>query len=220
MAGAQALVRYHGDVALFACPFCHDMFDKAEAQTCPVCGVPLVAFEKLAPSEEALGEDGTPIAPEHELLARTYMGRGRGALAGLSMAGLVAFFLPWVHVTMPETVDYSGVSIAMRLGWAWGAGVAWFVLTPTVLTRRTIMQMRGARVAATFLAAVPGMTAALLLARPPHGSHRVPLHFAFAPGLYATLAMSVVAVAVALFFGGPLDVIRVSQGTSRGQTVH
>lgn len=81
------------------------------------------------------------------------------------------------------------------------------------------MQMRGARVAATFLAAVPGMTAALLLARPPHGG-RVPLHFTWGGALYATLALSVAAVASAVLFGGPLDVIRVQHGTSRGQTVH
>jgi hypothetical protein len=184
-----------------------------------VCGVALVAFEKLAPSEEALNEDGTPVAPEHALLPRTYMRRGRGALVGLAAAGIGAFFLPWVHVTMPDTVDYTGLAIAMRLGWAWGAGVAWFVLTPTVLSRRTIVQMRGARVAAAFLAAVPGMTAALLLARPPHGG-RVPLHFSFGAALYATLGLSVAAVVFALTFGGPLDEIQVRQGTSRGQTVH
>ncbi len=220
MIGARLPGWYHDEVPLFACPFCHDMFEKGEVTACPVCGVPLVAFEKLAPSADALAEDGTPIAPEHEPLPRTYMGRGRGALAGLAAAGLVAFFLPWVHVTMPDTADYSGLSIAMRLGWVWGAGVAWFVLGPTVLSRRTIVQMRGARVAATFLAAVPGMTTALLLARPPHGTHHVPLRFTFEPALYATLALSAAAVAFALLFGGPLDEIRVQQGTSRGQTVH
>ncbi|MGH7437002.1 MAG: hypothetical protein ACRENE_15115 [Polyangiaceae bacterium] len=207
-------------MALFACPFCRDMFEKGEAAACPVCGVSLVAFEKLAASEEALAEDGTPVAPEQELLPRTYMGRGRGALVALALAGLVAFLLPWVRVTMPETVDYSGLEIAMRLGWAWGAGVAWFVLAPTVLSRRTIVQMRGARVAAAFLASVPGMTAAMLLARPPHGSHRVPLHFTFGPALYATLALSAAAVACAVLFGGRLDEIRLQHGTSRGQTVH
>jgi hypothetical protein len=219
MTGAHVPLRYDRPVALFACPFCRDMFEKGEATACPVCGVPLVAFEKLTASEEALAEDGTPIAPEDELLPRTYMRRGRGALVGLAAAGLVAFFLPWVRVTMPDTVDYSGLEIAMRLGWAWGAGVAWFVLAPTVLSRRTIMQMRGARVAATFLASVPGMTAAMLLARPPH-SHRVPLHFTFGPALYATLALSVVAIAFALLFGGRVDEIRVQHGSSRGQTVH
>jgi hypothetical protein len=220
MPRAESPLRYHPIVPLIACPFCHDMFEKGEATSCPVCGVELVAFEKLPLSAEALGEDGAPVAPEHEPLPRAYMGRGRGALAAIAVAGLVAFFLPWIHTTMPDIVDYSGVTIAMRLGWAWGAGVAWFVLAPTVLSRRTIMQMRGARVAAAFLSAVPGMTAALLLARPPHGGHGVPLRFTFEPALYVTLGLSVAAVAFALMFGGPLDEIRVRHGTSRGQTVH
>ena len=120
MTGAHSALRYDRRVALFACPFCRDMFEKGEAAACPVCGVSLVAFEKLAASEEALAEDGSPVAPEHEVLPRTYMGRGRGALVALALAGLVAFFLPWIRETMPETVDYSGVEIAMRLGWAWG----------------------------------------------------------------------------------------------------
>lgn len=220
MAGVSAPVRYAAGVPLFACPFCRDMFEKREADACPVCGVALVPFEKLPPSAEALDEDGIPVAPEHELLAPTYMGRGRGALAGLALAGLVAFFLPWIHLSMPDSVNYSGVSIAMRLGWAWGAGVAWFVLIPTVLTRRTIMQMRGARVAASFLAAVPGMTAALILGRPPHGSHGVPLRFSFEPALYGTLGLSLLAIGFAVFFGGPLHEIRLRQGTSKGQVVH
>jgi hypothetical protein len=64
------------------------------------------------------------------------------------------------------------------------------------------------------------MTAALLLARPPHGSHGVPLRFTFQPGLYGTLGLSVLALGFALFFGGPLDDIRLRQGTSKGQIVH
>jgi hypothetical protein len=98
--------------------------------------------------------------------------------------------------------------------------VAWFVLLPIVLSRRSIMQMRGARVAASFLAAIPGTTAILLLARPPHGGHGVPLRFTFAWGLYATLAASVGALTAALFFGGRVDDIRVKRGSSTGQVVH
>jgi hypothetical protein len=107
-----------------------------------------------------------------------------------------------------------------RLGWAWGAGVAWFVLLPTVLSRRSIMHMRGARVAASFLAAVPGVTTAVLLARPPHGAHGVPLRFVFGWGLYGTLALSAVALGFALFFGGRVEDIALRRGTSAGQVVH
>jgi hypothetical protein len=196
------------------------MFARQERNTCPLCGVALVAFEKLPASEEVRSEDGIPREPEWEPLPATYLRRGRGALAVLGALGLAMFISPWVNMTMPDVTTYSGLDIAHRLGWVWAAGVAWMVLLPTVLSRRSIMQMRGARVAASFLAAIPGTTAALLLARPPHGSHGVPVRFTFGWGLQATLALSLVALAVALFFGGRIDVIRVKRGTSAGQVVH
>ncbi len=167
-----------------------------------------------------MDEDGIPHEPEWEPLPRTYWRRGRGALAVLTVCGVAAFVSPWVHVTLPDVTTYSGVALAHRLGWAWGAGVAWFVLLPVVLSRRSIVQMRGARVATSFLSAVPGTTAALLLARPPHGSHGVPLRFSFEWGIYATLALSIAALAVGLFFGGRPDDIRLRRGTSAGQVVH
>jgi hypothetical protein len=206
-------------VALLACPFCREMFAPGERDVCPVCGVPLVAARDLRPSRAAAEDEDAP-EPEWEPLPVTEVRRGRGALALLSILGLAAFFAPWVHLTMPEVVDYSGFDIARRLGWAWAVGVAWFVLLPVVVSRRSIMQMRGARVAAAFLAAIPGVAAALLLARPPHGAHGVPLRFAFAWGLHGTLALSAIAVVVAVGFGGRLDDIRLRRGTSAGQTVH
>jgi hypothetical protein len=220
MRGVTAALRYAHPVALLACPFCREMFERGERPTCPVCGVSLVAFEKLPVSDEALSEDGVVRQPEWEPLPVTYLRRGRGALALLAVAGLVAFFAPWVDITMPDVVSYSGFEMARRLGWAWGAGVAWFVLFPMVLTRRSVMKMRGARVAASFLAAVPGLTAALLLAGSQHGSHGVPLHFSWAWGLFATLALSVVALPFAFFFGGRVDDLELRRGTSAGQVVH
>jgi hypothetical protein len=211
---------YAAPVALLACPFCREMFERSERRACPVCGVELVAFEKLPVSDDALREDGLPRQPEYEPLPAAYLGRGRGVLAALALAGLGAFFMPWVHVTLPDITTYSGFALARRLGWAWGAGVAWFVLVPTVLSRRSIMQMRGARVAAAFLAAVPGVTASVLVGRPPHGSHGVPLHFTFGGGLYVTLALSLLALVAAFVLGGRVDDIRLRRGTSHGQVVH
>ena len=185
-----------------------------------MCGVPLVAAEKLPPSHDVLLEE--PSRPEYEPLPLAYPGRGRGLLVALSVAGLAAFFLPWVHVTMPDVVSYSGFELARRLGWAWGAGVAWFILVPTVLSRRSIVQMRGARVAAAFLAAIPGLTVAILLARAPsqHGAYGVPLRFTFGAGLHVTLALSVVGLVAAVLFGGRIDDIRLRRGTSEGEVVH
>jgi hypothetical protein len=207
-------------VSLLACPFCREMFQKDEHAKCPVCGVSLVAFEKLPASAEALADDGIPVEPEDEVVPRTYLGRGRGPLVLLGLVGIAAFFLPWIEVTLPDVVSLSGFAVARRLGWAWGAGVAWSVLVPTVLSRRTIRQMRGARVAAAFLAAVPATTVAVLLARPPHGGHGVPLRFTFAPALYATLGLSVVAFIIAVLFGGRSDDIRLRRGSSAGHLVH
>jgi hypothetical protein len=207
-------------MSLLACPFCREMFKRGERELCPVCGVKLVPFETLPLSDDALSEDGVPQQPETEVLPVVYLGRGRGLVAALSLAGLVAFFLPWIHMTMPNDVLLSGCSLAQRLGWAWGSGVAWFILAPTVLSRRTISQLRGARVAAAFLAAVPGMTALVLISRPPHGSSGVPVHFTFELGLYATLALSLAAFASAFVLGGRGDDIRVRRGTSAGQLVH
>jgi hypothetical protein len=206
-------------MALLACPFCRELFQQGERSKCPVCGVALVAFEKLQPSHDALSEE-LPAPPEHELLPATYLGRGRGLLAALGLAGLVAFFLPWVDLTMPDVVALSGFALARRLGWGWCAGVAWFILVPTVLSRRTIFQLRGARVAAAFLAAVPGTTVAVLLARPPHGAHGVPVHFTFGPALYVTLVLSIIGLVASILLGGRTDDIRVRTGSSAGQLVH
>jgi hypothetical protein len=209
-------------VALVACPFCREVFPRPARSErggeCPLCGVKLVAFRSL-PAAEGEPEDEAE-APEWEKLPIRYAGRGRGALAASAVLGLAAFVAPWIHMTMPDVVTFSGVDIARRLGWAWAAGVAWFVLFPIVVSRRSIMQMRGARVAVAFLATLPATTAVLLLARPPHGTRGVPLHFTFAWGLYATLALSVVAAVVAVTFGGRVDEIRVRRGSSSGQVVH
>jgi hypothetical protein len=209
-------------VALVACPFCREAFPRPARSErggeCPVCGVKLVAFRSLPAAEGEIEDEADE--PEWERLPWRYAGRGRGALAAAAVLGLAAFVAPWIHMTMPDVVTFSGVDIARRLGWAWAAGVAWFVLLPIVASRRSIMQMRGARVAVTFLAALPATTAVLLLARPPHGARGVPLHFTFAWGLYATLIVSVVAAVVALTFGGRVDEIRVRRGSSSGQVVH
>ncbi|MGH7272248.1 MAG: hypothetical protein ACREJ3_17600 [Polyangiaceae bacterium] len=210
-------------MTLLACPFCREMFEAGERDTCPVCAMPLTPFERLPLSEDAANEAGAGIAvePEHERLPATYLGRGRGLLAGLAVLGLAAFFVPWIHLTMPDVTSLSGFDLSRRLGWAWGSGVGWFILLPTVLSRRSIAQMRGARLAAWFLAAVPGVTAVILLARPPHGSHGVPVRFTFEAGLYTTLALSLVAVCAALVLGGRSDDIRLRHGAaSTGETVH
>src|SRR5262249_40166158 len=151
-------------MALVACPFCREMFEEGEETHCPVCGVQLTSFSNLPPSIEAHDEADVPLAPEQERLPSTYMGRRKGILGIVGMAGLGLFFLPWLRMSLPYELTMTGFDIARtRLGWVWAAGVAWAVLVPTVLSRRSIVQMRGARFAAAFLSAIPALTVSILL---------------------------------------------------------
>lgn len=212
---------YASHMSLVACPFCRELFEKGEAAACPLCGVALTDLSKLPPSHDALAEDdGIPIEPEHDRLPATYMSRGKGLLALLPVAGLGLFFLPWIRMTLPYELTISGFDLAHgRLGWVWAAAVAWFILIPTVLSRRSIFQMRGARVTAAFLAAIPGVTVAILLARPPKGGI-IPLRFTFDWPIWATLLLSIAAIALSVRLGGRADDIKVARGTSQGQNLH
>lgn len=218
--GMPLSIAYAPAVSLLACPFCREMFQEEESSVCPHCDVPLTAFEKLPPSPEAATDDhGIPVEPQHEPLRMTDMRRGKGAIFALALAGLAFFFLPWVTVTLPDDARYTGFELARRLGWAWGAGCAWVVLVPTVLSRESIAQLRGARVIATFLSVIPAITVAILLSRPPHRS-LVPVHVAWEWPTYATLVVSAVAALVSLRLGGAVDDLPVSRGTSSGETLH
>lgn len=162
-----------------------------------------------------------PLAPELETLPWRDFSRAKGLLLLLGAAGLGLFLLPWIHVTLPDDVTISGWGLGRRLGWPWGAGVAWFVLLPTVLSRRSIATLRGARVAAAFLAAVPAITVAIFLAKPPRGGI-VPLVFEYAPALWGTLAVSVVAIVVGVGFLGGRRVSSHPEATMRppDETLH
>jgi hypothetical protein len=212
---------YSPRVSLLACPFCREMFEEGEATACPVCGMELTKFDKLPPSLDAIHDDGgVPLSPEHDPLPFHHLGRGKGIMVVLAVAGVVLFFLPWVRLTLPYIDAKSGFDLAhQRIGWLWAAFVAWTVLIPTVLSRRTIAQLRGARVAAAFLGAIPAVAVAILLMKPPRGS-LVPMRYTWDWPIYAVLAVSLVAIAFAIRLGGRVDDIKVARGTSNGQHLH
>ncbi|HEY2512243.1 MAG TPA: hypothetical protein VGI39_15355 [Polyangiaceae bacterium] len=196
------------------------MFERSERDTCPHCDVPLSPFEKLPRSAEALADDdGIPVAPEHEPLPFRDLRRGKGAILALALLGLVFFFLPWIRMTLPDVANLSGFDLARRVGWAWGAACAWVVVVPTVLSRQSIAQLRGARVVATFLTAVPSVTVAVFFTRIPHREH-VPLHFEWGWPIYATLLVSILGAIVSLRLGGSVSDLKVTRGSSHGQTLH
>lgn len=209
---------------LVACPFCRELFTRGESTHCPACGLALTDLAKLPPSADALALDddfGIPKQPHLETLPATYLARGRGALLALSALGLAAFFLPWIDMTAPDVRVMTGFDLARRTGFTWSVAVAWFVLLPVVLSRRSIDKMRGARVAAAFLSAVPVVTTSLLLSSPPH-SRYYPVAFHWGVGLYASLALGVVATIVSVRFGGRIDDVTVTRGEVKasGATLH
>ena len=93
------------------------------------------------------------------------------------------------------------------------------MLIPTVLSRRNIAQLRGARVAAAFLAAIPAVAVTILLSKPPHGGI-VPVRYTWDWPIYAMLAVSLTAIVFAVRLGGRADDIKVARGTSQGQHLH
>lgn len=197
------------------------MFEAGEARTCPACGLGLQALSKLPPSYEALNEDPEEAVPPHmEALPWTYLGRGRGLLLALAVLGFAAFFAPWIHETAPELQQLSGFGLARRLGWIWAPAVAFFVMVPLVLTRRSIYKMRGARVAVAFLATVVLTAVAMRLSFTPTGTLLRPVRFTWGYGIYATGAIALATLIAAARFGGRLDDVPTQQQRRGNEVLH
>jgi len=190
---------------LLACPFCRTLYRHGEGKTCAVCGVPLVPFERLPPSADALAEEPlVAVAPEDELLPWHYFGRGRGPLLALSLLGIALFFAPWVRIELPETALRSGFDLARgRAGWLWGGATGWIVLVPLVWTRRTIYKLRGIRPIAVAFSAMTLGEIALMVAMPPRARY-VPVEIHWAFGLYGSALVSAAATVTAALLGGAL----------------
>ena len=218
---------------LNACPFCRALFPSAEAHQCPECGVKLVAMENLPPSFDAVADEaeaGEIVLPEQRPLPWNYFGRMRGALLLIAVAGLLAFFTPWVELRIPDLDVRSGFDLARgRAGWLWGGAAAWLVILPLVWTRRTISRLRGVRLVTALLASMTLVEVAMLRSIPPHAQHHLPLQIEWRWGLYASLVTSLLGIASAFRLGGNLeqlprivtDLSSADPGeTSSGQTLH
>lgn len=190
---------------LLACPFCRELFEHGEAKVCPQCDLALVRVEDLPPAKVVGDEVAPELPPDEERLPMTYAGRGRGALVALSLLGIAAFFLPWAREILPERRTLTGADLASHLGWMWAPLVAWMVMLPLVLSRRSVFRMRGARVAVAFLAAMSLLTVVVRVAFPPTGTAMDPHRLEWGTGLWATGLLSLVALFFASRFGGRID---------------
>ncbi len=145
------------------------------------------------------------------VLPWTYFGRGRGLLALLGLAGLAAFFGPWVVETAPNLRTYSAFDMGLKLRWMWAAGIAFLVMVPIVLSRRTVFAMRGSRFAVGFLAAIALMTVIVRIASPQASSGLVPVRYEWGFGLYASGVIALLTIAAATRFGGDLKDLPIPQ---------
>jgi hypothetical protein len=154
----------------------------------------------------ALAAELAEVPPEDRTVPWTYYRRNRAALVVVAVLGLVAFFMPWIHLHRPDEIVLRGYDLARARGtWFFGCAIGWFVMIPLVVTRRTVYKMRGVRIITAMFAALSVVESAQLLLRPPHGSRYMPLSFDWGWGLYATLVLGVVGVALAARFGGRGD---------------
>lgn len=204
------------------CPFCRAGYAEGEPGPCPECDVALVSREELARMDAIRADDDLeePLPPHMELLPWTYAGRGRAALLALALVGIALFFSPWVLERSPEIRTLSGFGLAQHLTWIWAAGVAWFVMVPLVLSRRSIFKMRGARLAVGFLAAIVLTTVAVRLSFRPESTRLRPARFDWGFGLYASGAVAILTMLIASRFGGRVDDVPTQQRRQGDETLH
>ena len=81
------------------------------------------------------------------------------------------------------------------------------------------LTMRGARVAAAFLSAIPAVAIGILLAKPPRGAI-LPVRYTWDWPMWVTLAVSVLAILFSFRLGGAIEDIEVKRGSSRNQSLH
>jgi hypothetical protein len=175
---------------------------------CPECGVELVPFHELAPSAESQLEleslvEQSPI----ELRLRPFwdMRRGKGLLLTCTVLGLASYALPWFSQTAPEARVLNGFELARHyVGWLWGGAVGWFILLPLLLTRRTIVAMRGVRMIAAVFASMSALEILVFVNMTASRQTHVLVQFAWEWGVWVSSFISALGTCAALTLGGSL----------------
>jgi hypothetical protein len=186
---------------LLQCPFCGDVFQSAERDTCPECGVLLRAPEDPPPAAHA-AESAEATLPWYSPAG------GRGIVVCGSIVGLGLFFAPWLSVHTPANYEFSGFDLATTRGfWFSGGAIAWVVLLALVLSRHTLDDLAGVRLVAALLASFTAWQTLFVLAvSRTHAPASVSVHFT--PAFYASGVLSVALAVLAL---------RLGRGVPKGQ---
>jgi magnesium-transporting ATPase (P-type) len=198
------------------------MFSRGEVSQCPECGVAVRPLAELPPSAEAEALEPAPqVPPEEEILGWGYAGRGRGPLVVVALMGIGVFvFAPWLHESAPEIRQLTGFQFARMLPWLWACGVGWVVMLALVVSRRTILHMRGARLAVGLMALMVLSSVALRLALPIPAQRLLPRRFHWGWGMYSAGFLSLIALFYAWKFGGNLSDMPSAEKRQGDETLH
>ena len=125
-----------------------------------------------------------------------------------------------MHESAPEIRTLSGFEFSKLLGWIWAGGLGWFVMIPLLVTRRTIRQMRGARVAVGFLASMVLLTVVTRLALTPTAHPLIPVRVSWGWGMYAAGCLACMALVLTWKFGGDITDMPTQQPRRGDETLH
>lgn len=210
--------------SLLACPFCRELYEASETENCLVCGVVLKPLRDLPPSFEVLEQQAAEweqTDPADRTLPWTDFGHGKGMLLCASVLGLAGFFAPWIVMSQPQDVTFSGYDLSMTRGfWFAGGAVGWFINVPLVASRRSLNQMRGVVAVVTLFCSLTAFQALLLALLAPNVAS-VPLKYHWGWGFYASAAVSLLSLPFALRFGrgaAPRSNTRQAREDSPGRT--
>lgn len=179
------------------CPFCRECF---EGETeCPEHELPLVPFEMLPKRKRVLREDERVVAWEPRY--------GRGIVAAGLLLQAVGFFLPMFTFARGEEITMSAFTMAATMAAnLWAIPAAIVAIAITLARRRTLAEMRGARLAVPLLSALGGVSLAYTLYRTWHGAQQLAatdaeVGFAIEWGTWVVALGIVVAIAGGVVLG-------------------
>src|SRR5690606_21943844 len=119
------------------------------------------------------------------------------------------FFGPWVSLERPDEITLTGHDLATaNAPWLWGGAVGWFILVPLLASRRTVNQLRGIRVMATFFPLLTLGEAAMLLINPPEAHRYFGPGLEYTWGLFASATVALLAMIVGARLGGSTEDLR------------
>ena len=211
---------YPERVGLLACPFCREMFEEGEAKSCPVCGMKLAKFDKLPPSLDAVHDEGGVPARARARAASpgptSVAARARSSRSAsrASCSSSCPGCSSPCRTSTPSRASISRTSASAGCGRRSSAGSCSFPPSSAAATSRSCVA-RAWRL--RFSAQFPAIAVGILLAKPPRGGI-VPVRYTWDWPIYAMLAVSLIAIVVAVRLGGRADDIKVSRGTSKGQS--